>query len=183
VAAALDSEPRTHEALLLLGIPEFRVALEGGSRASQTDLWGLLLARGGELVSLAVEGKAGEAFGPTLAQWSDDASSGKERRLEALCSILGLKDVPEGSFRYQLFHRAASAVVAAHQFQASSAVLLVHNFTDDRHGWTDFQAFGKLLGTAVSQGGLSLTSCPGLPLFLGWVEGVPSSELPSPAAV
>jgi hypothetical protein len=168
--------------VLLLGIPEYRVALEGGSRPSQTDLWALLHVRD-QLVSLAVEGKAGEAFGPTLTKWREDASPGKVRRLEALCSMLGLREAPAGSFRYQLFHRAASALVAAHQFRAACAVLLVHSFDEDGQGWSDFQAFGKLVGTATAKGGLALTTCPGTPLMLGWVEGVPTSVFPAPAAV
>ncbi len=62
---------------MLLGIPEHQVPLPGGSRPSQNDLW--VLARcGAGLVSIAVEGKVAEPFGPTLEEWS--AGARKARR-------------------------------------------------------------------------------------------------------
>jgi hypothetical protein len=45
-------------------------------------------ARG--LISLAVEGKAGESFAETIGDWRKDASDGKETRLAFLCEQLGL---------------------------------------------------------------------------------------------
>src|SRR3989442_246296 len=39
IAGVLDLHPSTRGAELVFGVPEHRVALPGGSRASQTDLW------------------------------------------------------------------------------------------------------------------------------------------------
>ena len=53
---------------VLLVLPEHQVPLPGGSRPSQSDVW--VLARGGtDLVSIAVEGKVSEPFGPTITNY------------------------------------------------------------------------------------------------------------------
>src|SRR5208282_286720 len=69
---------RTDDALLegltpVLAIPEFRVPLPGGVRASQNDLFVLARSAKGP-VSIMVEGKVSESFGPTLGEWRSDAS-------------------------------------------------------------------------------------------------------------
>src|SRR5262245_29479895 len=64
VARILDLHSDTRGAELVLAVPEHRVDLPGGRRPSQTDLWAIAKANS-ELVSIAVEGKAGEPFGPS----------------------------------------------------------------------------------------------------------------------
>jgi hypothetical protein len=67
----------------LLAIPEFKVPLPGGLRPSQNDLF--VLARGAKgPVSIMVEGKVSESFGPTLGEWLGDTSPGKKSRLRFL---------------------------------------------------------------------------------------------------
>ena len=113
---------------VLLVVPEHQVPLPGGSRPSQSDVW--VLARGNtDLVSIAVEGKVSEPFGPTLEEWRKDASPGKEERLNFICKQLSLSPSPPDSIRYQLLHRAASAVVEARRFNAAHAMMLVHSFS------------------------------------------------------
>ena len=52
---------------MLLAFPEHQVPLPGGARPSQNDIW--VLARSqGELISIAVEGKVSESFGPTIQE-------------------------------------------------------------------------------------------------------------------
>ena len=106
----------------LLIIPEYQIPLPGGSRPSQTDVFVLARAATG-LVTIAVEGKVDEAFGPTVSERRADKSEGVEVRLKFLLQCLGLSEIP-GSIRYQLLHRTASAVIAAQQFFASSAVMV-----------------------------------------------------------
>ena len=75
---------------LLLALPEHEVPLPGGSRPSQNDVF--VLAKGeGELISIAVEGKVSEPFGPTVDEWIKNDSSGKQQRLTFLLNLLGLK--------------------------------------------------------------------------------------------
>ena len=100
----------------LLIVPEYQIPLPGGTRASQTDVFVLGRAATG-LVTIAVEGKVDEAFGPTVSERRTDNSEGVEIRLKFLLQCLGLSEIP-GSIRYQLLHRTASAVIAAQQFFA-----------------------------------------------------------------
>lgn len=156
---------------MLFGIPEHKVALPGGGRASQTDLWALARA-GDDLVSIAVEGKVSETFGPTVDEWLIDTSDGKRERLSFLCAQLGCgEDVP-GTVRYQLLHRAASAILEAKRFRAQHAVLLVHSFSRTREWLDDFIAFGALFGVDAGADRLTLVGeCNGVQFSMGWVRG------------
>jgi hypothetical protein len=176
VARVLDMHPATQGSQLLFGAPEHRVALPGGSRASQTDMWALLRTPTG-LVSMAVEGKAREAFGPTLDEWRREASEGKHRRLKALCETLGLAMPDESDLRYQLFHRAASAVLEASRAGARTAVLLVQSFYPATVAWPDFQAFTRLFRVEACRDGICEVRCPELDrLLLAWVDSTVATD-------
>jgi hypothetical protein len=168
-------EPALREMTLLLAIPEFKVDLppEGG-RPSQNDLFVLARAGGGQLAVIMVEGKVAEAFGPMLSYWWKDGTPGKQERFEFLCRTLGLpKELPPET-RYQLLHRAASAILSAREFHAAYAILLVHSFSAE-HAWlADYQAFLDLYGVKAGSG--ELVEIPGHKkprLFAGWVGDQP----------
>ena len=164
-------EPQFPGIEMLLGIPEHKVALPGGGRASQTDLW-VLAGAGEELVSIAVEGKVSEAFGPTVNEWLIDATEGKQERLKFLRTQLECGETVPGTVRYQLLHRAASAILEAKRFRARHAVLLVHSFSRTREWLEDFIAFGALLGVGAGADGLSTSrECNGVKFSMGWVCG------------
>lgn len=156
---------------LLLALPEHQVALPGGSRPSQNDIW--VLARAGtSLVSIAVEGKVAETFGPTLEEWLTEGSPGKTARLDFLFSELGLCEPVPGSIRYQLLHRAASAVIEAKRFCATHAVMLVHSFSQSQQWFQDYAAFGALFGAQVVVNRVaSVGMVGGVHLHLCWVCG------------
>jgi hypothetical protein len=173
VAEALQ---RTDEVALdgltpVLAIPEFKVPLPGGVRPSQNDLF--VLARGAKgPVSIMVEGKVSESFGPTLDEWRADASQGKESRLRFLLRTLGLMQNPAGSIRYQLLHRAASSVITGEQFRAAAAVMLVHSFSEQRVGWSDYRSFAGLFGVNAIEGVVQrLGRDSRIPLLGVWVVG------------
>ncbi len=65
----------------LLVIPEYQGPLPGGARPSQNDLFVLAKAIDDELVTITIEGKVAEPFGPTLSEWLKDKTKGKARRL------------------------------------------------------------------------------------------------------
>src|SRR6185295_10357912 len=115
------------------------VPLPGGSRASQNDIFVLAKSSAGP-VSIMVEGKVSESFGPTIAEWQLKAGPGKDERLSFLLEKLGLQSKLEDSTRYQLIHRAVSAVITGEQFRAVAAVLLVHSFSENRAGWPDYES-------------------------------------------
>lgn len=156
---------------ILIAIPEHQVVLPGGGMHSQNDLW--VLARCPEgLVSIAVEGKVAEPFGPTIQEWDYASSAGKQERLEFLCSELNLRFPPPGHIRYQLLHRTVSAILEAKRYFAKYAVMLVHSFSDSDKWLDDFERFASLFGTTGSPNQLLNIDTRGdISLFLGWVRG------------
>lgn len=156
---------------MLLALPEHQVPLPGGSRPSQNDIWVLARNEAG-LVSIAVEGKVNEPFGPTIGEWVAEGSSGKEARLSFLCDELGICSPPSSALRYQLFHRTASAVIEAKRFCAPTAVMLVHSFSQAHMWFDDFRAFAEALGCDAAVNTLShVGQRSGVDLFIGWVCG------------
>ena len=171
VQAALSAAEPFAGIEMLLAIPEHQVPLPGGSRPSQNDIWILARAKNA-LVSIAVEGKIAEPFGPTVAEWLADGSPGKKVRLEFLASILGLQVPVPGHVRYQLLHRAASAVIEAQRFCASHAVMLVHSFSQGRQWFADYAAFAALFGVDVEANRVASIQQSGpIQLHLCWVCG------------
>jgi len=168
-----STEPLLESLAPILAVPEFKVPLPGGVRASQNDIFVLARSSSGP-VSIMVEGKANESFGPTLDEWRSEATPGKEERLSFLLRSLGLGTVLAGSIRYQLLHRAASAIITGEQYRATAAVLLVHSFSQVRAGWSDYQAFTRLFGVEATVGSVQrLGSSSSVPLFGVWVVGNP----------
>lgn len=162
---------------LLVGLPEHKVPLPGGSRPSQTDLF--VLARdtnAATLTAIAVEGKVSETFGPLISEWRGENGSGRGARLRHLCEVLGLAEGPAlGAIRYQLLHRTASAVIEAKRFDAPRAVMTVHSFSDEDAGLADYKTFAKLLGADDAAVGVvsKAREINGIELWLGWITGEP----------
>lgn len=157
---------------LLLALPEYQVPLPGGSRPSQNDIW-VLARTAGKLVSIAVEGKVSEPFGPTIQEWREESSPGKSERLAYLCGQLGLQPSVPDTLRYQLLHRAASAVIEAQRFGAAHAVMLVHSFSQSSEWFQDYASFVSLLGGGIASENtlVSVGVRSGVPLHLAWVRG------------
>ncbi len=168
-----SDDPLLRDLQPVLAVPEFKVPLPGGGRASQNDLFVLARSAAGP-VTIMVEGKVSESFGPRLADWLQDASAGKKTRLSFLIQTLGLSEWPSGDVRYQLLHRAASAILTGEQYRAAAAVLIVHSFSRERAGWADYQAFTRLFGVEAVEGTIQrLNPVSHPPLFGVWVVGDP----------
>lgn len=179
VVKLLSTVPELAGSRLLLGVVEHKVPLPGGSTPSQNDLWALLSSPAGQLVSMTVEGKAGERFDRTVKEWLEDAkpTSGKPARLEELTRVLGLATSVPTSIRYQLLHRSASALLEAKRCHASSALMLVQSFADDTQSETDFRAFAALFGIAVGRGECRPAgSIDGVTFYVGWVSSTPATD-------
>ena len=102
------------------------------------------------LISIAIEGKVEESFDETLGDWKDwdektDTETNKKYRVREICNVLDI-DIPPDHIRYQLLHRCASAVMEAIRFGAPKAMLLIHSFSANKTGFSDFQDFLKLFG-------------------------------------
>jgi hypothetical protein len=170
VRALLRTSPILAQAELLIAVPEHQVRLPGSGRASQTDLWVLARTEGG-LASIAIEGKVSEPFGPTVGEWLAAGGENRATRLAGLGSLLGVTGFPP-SVRYQLVHRAASAVLEARRFMAAHAAMIVHSFSPSAEWREDFDAFARALGASPEQGGLlTVPGLAGPSLELGWAHG------------
>lgn len=166
-----SNEPLLADFTPIIAVPEFKVPLPGGDRPSQNDVFVLGRSKAGP-VSVMVEGKVSESFGPTIVEWRKASSPGKEERLSFLLRTVGLAGAPDSASRYQLFHRAASAVLEGERYRAVAAIILVHSFSRERACWPDYQAFLELFDVAVEVGKLQrLPGTQRVPLFAAWVLG------------
>jgi len=175
VAAAFEAsaDPLLAQLEPVLAVPEFKVHLPGGERASQNDIFVLARSKAGP-VSIMVEGKVNETFGPTVDEWHAKASTGKSTRLAFLLRTIALPKEIDGAIRYQLLHRTASALIEGERYRAKAAVLLVHSFSAKRAGWSDYQAFLNLFGVDAKVGRPQrLGGGQAMPLFAVWVTGDP----------
>jgi len=173
IGAALSAtdNPTLADLTLLLAVPEWEVALPGGSTTSCTDILAVTTNDHGVAV-IAVEAKVSESFGPTLGEKRHNASPGVKKRLGFLHRALHLNtDLPD-DIRYQLLHRTVSAILTAKAFHAATAVMLVQSFCPDSSWLGDYVAFAQALGAQASAG--SVTPVEGFEnpsLFIGWVAG------------
>jgi len=156
---------------LLLAIPEYKVPLEGHGKPSQSDVFVLAKNHANELITIVIEGKVSETFGPTVGQWYEPETKGKRLRLAGLKKTLGLEEIPN-HIRYQLVHRTASSVIEAERFGAEIAVMIVHSFSDEDAGYDDYSEFLVLFGAKAAQDQLVfLTDVNGVSLYCGWATG------------
>lgn len=159
------------ELKLLAAIPEWEVPLKGGARSSFTDVLAIASNSRG-LCTIAVEAKAGEDFGPTLASRLAEASEGQTTRIQYLQDILGTRF--DGTIRYQLLHRTASALLVARDFHATTTVMLVHAWKSTAKQKADFVAFTSAMGAEACSADVSVVARFGAPrLYLAWCEGDP----------
>ena len=159
---------------LLLAIPEHQVAMPPfNTYPSQNDIF--VLAKGeGQLISIAVEGKYSEPFGPFVAKWTERMTEGKRERLRFLSKELGLGQSAIGHIRYQLLHRTASALLEARRFRAENAMMLVHSFSQCNEWFDDFCDFCELFGLLGRvNSAVGPKHIKGIDLYLSWVRGNP----------
>ncbi len=192
IARLLDEMPKLVGATLLLGIPEHQVVLEGGGHPSQTDLWGILSAPCG-LISMAIEGKAGESFDLPVREWLQKGSSpqrtvsprsGKPARLAQLCNLLEIERDQVEECRYQLLHRTASAILEAKRFRAEHAIFLVQSFADDPVSLSDYIYWARQLGVVAGENKVvSAGARGGIHLWLAWVTCEPCDDQTLRAAI
>ena len=144
--------------------------LPGGSQPSQNDIF--VLAKGnGQLISIMVEGKVSEPFGPVVSEWIAAKTPGKEKRLEYLCEMIGKNTSDVMNIRYQLLHRTVSALIEAEKFTANNALMLVHSFSETDEWFEDYSNFASLFKTDVNVNSVfSAGYMNGINLYLGWVK-------------
>lgn len=177
VSQILDTLPVCADAHVLLAVPELCTPVPGRGKPSQTDLWALLSAPAG-LITLSVEAKATEDFGPRVGEWlakSRESNANRRDRLQGLCQELGLDPDGVGELRYQLLHRTVACLLEATRWRASAAILLVQHFCAgddaDAKSWEDFVRFAARLRCRAERGAFSKAEVPGrVPLWIGWLD-------------
>ena len=156
----------------MAGFPEYKMRIPPSTRRpSQTDL--MVVARAGrELVVVAVEGNVEETFGELVSDWRQHDTQGKTERLRFLTDCLGITGEQLDGIRYQLLHRTASALLTAERFTARHAVMLVHSFSRQQAGFTDYSAFLRLFGVQAARGTVQpATTRNGTHLYFSWITG------------
>jgi hypothetical protein len=156
----------------LAGFVEHKVPLPGGGHPSQNDLFVLAKSKK-DLVAIAVEGKVSEPFGETVGDWLKIESEGKRTRLKFLNNILQLNQYNLQVIRYQLLHRTASALIEAQRFNASTALMLVHSFSQTHEWFDDYSNFASLFGITARLNAIHLAKrIDDVNLYLGWITGI-----------
>jgi len=176
LAEVCDKNALWNGCVSVASFPEHRVSLPGGSRASQTDVWTILRGPAG-LLSLAVEGKAGESFAQTVGEWRKDETDGKRRRLAYMQDLLGLAQPVDDALRYQLLHRTASAIIEAERIGAAAAAMVVLSFASDEKSHEDYERFAQAIRAVTNAGHLSRAEAVSrVPLFTTWLDVVPATD-------
>ncbi|RNA70024.1 DUF6946 family protein [Alteribacter keqinensis] len=165
-----SGEPLFKEVTFLYGFPEYKVPLRGGATGWQNDLYVLAKAKD-ELITIMVEGKVDEPFGPVVSSWyGADPGDGKKERLKFLLETLGLEGMDVADKRYQLLHRTASAVIEAKRIGAKHALMLVHSFSETGKGYKDYEAFLDLFPVIAEKDSISgPAAIDEVDLYFGWV--------------
>ena len=164
-------DPSLADLELLVAIPEWKVELPGGNRASQTDILAIARNNAG-LVVLGVEAKVDEPFGHTLGEKRKDASPGQEERIAFLEDELGCGSPLANSIRYQLMHRTVSALLTARAFHAPVAIMLVQSFSPSSKWRADFDAFSNAVSARKITSDLYELRTDETPrLLIGWCRG------------
>ena len=124
---------------------------------------------------MTVEGKVNEDFDQTIGQWLKNVTSprsGKHTRLAFLSRTLGIQGYEINHVRYQLLHRTVSALIEAERLGLTTAVMLVHSFSQEDEHLEDYQEFVKLFATTGDANAVSYAGKKnGVDLYLAWVRG------------
>ena len=175
IATALADPDVTalNDTTALVVIPEHKVPLPGGSKASQNDVFVLGSNQSG-LVSICIEGKVAESFNDLISKWAPDSSPGKRERFDYLVGLLGLEAEDLSDIYYQLLHRTASPIIEAKRFHATKAVMLVHSFSQDHKWFPEFCDFAGKLGVDAELNKIHYCGeRSGVDLYIGWIVGNP----------
>jgi hypothetical protein len=92
-------------------------------------------------------------------------------RLDFLTRTLGLTGELSGKIRYQLLHRAASAIIEAKRFRANIALMIIESFSAEDRGLTDFKGFTRLFGVKSEPDRIVKLGPPNaITFYAGWVR-------------
>ena len=97
----------------------------------------------------------------------------KEQGWNTCFNQLGLDEESVLNQRYQLIHRAASALLEARNVNANNALMLVHSFSETGKWFEDYEKFVKLFSLFPKKNGIvGPVQLNGINLYFGWVTEV-----------
>jgi len=177
----MDANPLFAGARLIEAFFERKVYLETPGHASQSDI--LVYAKlASGFVAIAVEGKVKESFDRYVRD--KEMTPGLEARILNLCDRLEIGPDQVQTIRYQLLHRAVSAVLEAERYGAEYALMLVHSFCASDTSFDDYRDFAVLLG--FTENAVHVNAIAGfkqlgnVQLHLGWVRDTPTVDYSGP---
>jgi hypothetical protein len=182
-----------HKLRLEVAFVEKPVFLDTLVGPSMNDLMGYARNAAGDNIVVAVEAKTDETFGLPVVSWvkgdrlvpETGAANrpSRVRRLKFLSEQLGVSISDSSGLRYQLLHRATSAILEGALYGAVAVVVIIHSFganESDVTNWADFGQFLKALGSeSIPEknkvvGPLALnTDAKSAPLYFLWVTSKP----------
>ena len=167
----LNKSEKFKKGELLLAIPEHQVPLKPSGRGSQNDVWTLIKFKH-DIFSVSVEAKAGEDFDDTVIDWlnKDEKKAGRKERLKFLKTILQIEHAETDNVRYQLLHRAVSAILEARRFRTDGAMMIIQSFSDSDK-FDDFANFCNLFGIKAERNiAFRVESFKEMPLYFCWID-------------
>jgi hypothetical protein len=186
----LDSHHDTSGFNAERAVPEFVTKLDGfkgNGRNHDMIIWGNVA---GQKALVSIEAKVDESFGEIITSYVSSSIAANPRskvpdRINQLTSaIFGHQDI--GHIRYQLLHAVAGVLIEAAAQEASTAVLVIHEFVTVAgkaqkalENDSDWLSFTRLLtGDCIQSGQLNgPITVPGggyvpndIPLYIGKIE-------------
>jgi hypothetical protein len=158
---------------ILFGFPEHKVYFPPSrGRPSQNDLFVMARTQNSELVTIMVEGKVSETFGPTINDWLRDKSKGKQERYEFIKTKLHITTNIIQELRYQLFHRLLSVIIEMERYNTAAGIMLIHSFSLSNEWFEDYIKFLSLFSVTPNIGKIyKILDISGKPIYSGWVHG------------
>ena len=172
IMQVLDAHEGTSHTAIKSGRTQHETPLPFGDRAPRCHDLLLLAERYGEVTAICVEAKADEPFGRTVAEELREARKRQgtrfPERLDWLTSsLLGIPAFRNGrslelsdavaDLRYQLLTAVAGTLLEAKARQATTAILLVHEFrthaTDDGNLRDNAEALNRFMSAFYSHNG------------------------------
>ncbi len=177
VCQAFDAYPLFRGARLIEAFFERKVKLETPGHPSQNDILVYATLSDGFL-AIAVEGKVRETFDRYV--FEKEMTPGVENRILNLCNRLEISPDKVQRIRYQLLHRAVSAILEAERYGAEHALMLVHSFCPNDTSFGDYRDFATLLGFTESAVQVNrivgFKQLRNVQLHLGWVRDTPTVD-------
>lgn len=163
----------------LIMLPGYGTTPSDAKTSVGTDL--LVLARGqAGLVAMSVGGAIGDGLGDFVSDRLQKEAPGEIACMEAMQAelelSLPLNACPMISIKSRCLSLAAEAVLAAKEFGAETALMLIHSFSDRSAGFEDFRRFASLFGVSVAPDMIARIprTCPP-DLYIGWCRSDPKT--------